>query len=630
MAAQSGPPGDAGAAGQRPAVAEPPVAADIVDVWSRTQPKYRIRAAILLLVNLGLFCGLCAFMHWLHVGRTLEFTWSSYLAPAHFWGPQTQNLNDFLLYPINVQQTRVHGIVLGLLFASIVAIPIVVSILYRFGSALPFIAAVLVFAHMPGMAITLLAGCVLASVRPFRMSFRYGSTLVAMLPVLVYLYLATRGVPERMSGVTSPIQQSLLIAPWVLAILAACAMMAAVLVIARFVNYRPGAVAPVMGVMFAAPMALFHFQVGVDELSYRVLEAEYGPHSRRFEPARDLEDDIRVLISRVTEFRPQRSELLAILHGQVEELNRRVRHRVMRQYLTDRREAYEACKRFIADHPDSRYEPNVLYIQARALDTRLDDRRIPDLHRALYPDFPHVQSEAVWRPLWNKHADSPLSIEAGLRLAQLHVRRGQVDAALELLAKLRRRAERMDSQRAATQPANRGLLGAAPPESSLDFEPDPYVFEARRLAELLSANKDDPKYGVDPLRKLAGLDPRRARYRDQLLRLAQRYPDSALHENLIVRWAGGEQDHKKRAELLEGCVARFAGRDGLPEAVFQLAVLEIEALNGDEDSFRERGIARLRDLVQRFGATCWGQAAAQRLRMHEPQVARSTDVKVRP
>ena len=163
-------------------------------------------------------------------------TWSH----SAFWGPQTHSLYDFILHPISViDQTPIHGVVIGLVMASIIAVPISVSILYRFRSALPFIAAVLVFGHLPWMAITLVTSCVLASVRPFRLSFRFGSALVAMLPILLYLLLATRGPGDPLSASISPERKLLLVGPWLLAILAACTMMAAIIFIAHLANYRP-------------------------------------------------------------------------------------------------------------------------------------------------------------------------------------------------------------------------------------------------------------------------------------------------------------------------------------------------------------------------------------------------------
>jgi len=601
----------------------------IVDVWSRTQPKYRIRAVVLLVVNLLLFCGLCAFTHWLHVAKAFDFSPSSYVAPARFWDAKAPNLNDFILAPINVVQVPVHAIVLGLVVAVMVAVPIVVSILYRFGSALPFVAAVVVFAHMPWMAVTLLASCMLASLRRFRMSFRFGSALLGLLPVLLYLYLATRGTADQLAAYGSPAQKSLLLAPWLLAILAAAVMLGTVLLIARVVNYRPGAVAPVLAIMFATPLVLFHFGVGADELAYRVLEADFGPRSKRFEPvlkSRETENAILALISGAigdaSSGGQLRSDLRALWSLQPEklrELKRTVSRRFLAAFLADRSEAYEACKRFIADYPQSRYVPNVLYIQARVRDTRLDEAKLAqELYRELYTDFPHVQSEEIWFKLLKQYPDSPFSVAAALRLAELKLRAGEVDEALRNVQLVLSKNPNPTDGRTTTQPRHRGLLTAAFPESSLDFEPEPYRREARRLAELIVENRDDPQYGSSPLVELAMLDPRRARYLEQLQRLAQRYRESTLYDNLVVRWASALPDLNQRAAALEACIRTFTSGDALPEALYRLANLETQALAAEDESRRARGLARLREIVARFPGTCWAEQAAERLEVLEP------------
>lgn len=611
---------------------DPTPESGIVDVWSRTQPKYRVRAVVLLIVNLLLFCGLCTFAHWLR-GKPLGFSPHTYYEPARFWDPGAPNLNDFILAPINVVQVPVHGVVLGMVMAVMVAVPIVVAILYRFKSALPFLAAVLVFAHMPWMAITLLTSCVLATMRPFRMSFRFGSALLALLPVLLYLYLATRGAPGQLANYGSPAQKSLLVAPWILTILAASVMLGAVLLIARVVNYRPGAVAPVLAIMFAMPVALFHWRVGADELAYRVLEAEYGPRSKRFEPvhkSRETQNAILALIAseiRSSSFTGQlRSDLLALWSLQPEklrELKRTVSRRFLAAFLTDRSEAYQACKRFIADCPRSRYVPNVLYIQARVIDTRLDEAKLAlnQPYRELYNDFPHVQSEEIWLKLLKQYPDSPFAVTAALRLAELQLRAGKVDEALDNLRLVLTENPDHPNGPASTQPRHRGLLATASPESSLDFQAEPYRREARRLAELIAANRDDPKHGNTPLTELTALDPRRARYLEQLQRLAQRYPDSMLCDNLVVRWATGLSNIDQRAAALEGCLRTFDTGDAIPEALYRLATLETQSLAAEDESRRAQGIARLHEIVTRFPESCWARRAAERLEMLEPRTA---------
>lgn len=609
--------GQALAAPQTPPDAKPgrSGAAEFVDVWSRTEAKYRIRARLLLATNLLLFCGLCVFTYWLHTAKLHDFSLSSYFSPLRFWDSQAPNLNDFVLFPISVAQTPAHAIVLGLLVGTIVAVPIVVAILYRFKSAIPFVAAVAVFAHMPWMGMTLLMSCVLAGVWPFRMSFRFSSALVGMLPVLLYLFLATRGSAGQVGSALSPTEKALLASPWVLAILAACLMMATTLAIARWVNYRPGAVAPVIAVMFAVPLAIFHAFVGADEVSYRVLESNHGPHSQRFVPVQDVTREVQELL------RPRDDPfaLLALLAGNPRLAVQRVESEFTRSFLADRREADEAAGQFIATHRNSPYVPCALYIQGRALDTRLDTRKlIAAARREFYTDFPHVQSEATWSALLTGYPDSPLAIAAGLRLAQLRLRRSDTAGALQAIETIRAsEAARRDST---TQPAPRGLLRTRRPEESLDLDPKPYLFEAQRLSELIVANRDDPKYGAAPLQQLACLDPHRSRYLEQLLRLTSEYPESLLIDNILVRWAAAADDHEERADRLAACIRRFPNGDATAEALFRLADLEIQSLAGSDETRLAQGINRMRELVERFGTTCWGEAAAERLRMLEPRM----------
>lgn len=601
-----------------------PDTSEIVDVWSWRARKYRVRATVLLLVNLALFCGLCMFTYWLHVARPVEFALESYLEPLRFWGPSTQNLNDFVLFPISVDQTPVYGVVLGLLMAAMAAVPISVSIIYRFGSALPFIAAVFIFAHMPWLALTLTASCILASLRPFRMPFRYGSALLGMLPVLLYLYLATRGTTEILSGSISPERRLLLTGPWLLAILAACMMLAGIIFFARMVNYRPGTVAPVIAIMFATPAVLFYRYVGVDELTYRMLEAEWGPRSARFEPVQDGVALISRLMQdwmRSASRDERRGAILAVWNARADDLGQikqRVARALLLDVLDDRRAAYQACKDFIADHPQSRYIPNVLFIEARALDVRLDERVLlgPDARRELYTDFPHVQSESVWGSLLAQYPNSPLAVAARLRVAQLRLRKGDADGALAVLAPLAIEDAANLTRDDYLRPRSH-LWQSLPAEASLDYEPEPDLREARRLYELILDNRDDPKYGVKPLQELAALDTHRLRYQDQLQRLANAYPDSLLYDNIVVRWAVTLKNRTERAQRLSECIARFPNGDATPHALFELADLEIQVFGLQDEARRQAGIDDLRAIVTRFPQSYWATRAAERLRIQE-------------
>jgi hypothetical protein len=597
---------------------------EIVDVWSRTQPKYRIRAAVFLAVCFVLFAGLCAFTHWLRVADAFDFSLSSYLSPFRFWGGQTQNLNDFLRYPINVEQRPIHGIVLGLLVASIVATPILVSILYRFVAALPFVAAVLIFAHLPWMSITLLCGCILASVRPFRMKFRFGSAVLGILPVVLYLILATQNKGEAADLPGSPAQRSLLIAPWLLSLLGTSAMLASVLTLAKLVKYRPGVIAPVIAVTFATPAILFYRYVGVDELEYRVLETRFGPQSAMFRPTGDWRPTVGRFIAQQwtssgSRYAPD-DELLAVWSGNVAGLHERVLQRMWREFLAERAAAYEACRQFISDYPDSRFVPAVLYLQARVMDTRIDERAmLGEMRRELYTDFPHTQSEQAWTALASGYPDSPFAAAAVVRLAQLKLRQGDVDTAYSLLESKHTPGSAQAGAAATSQPGLRSLLGRDVPASeSLSFDAGSFEREAERWRELIAANRDDPVFGNEPLAVLASLDARRPGYTGALLRTALQFTNSKLYDNLIVAWSAAQLGRHDRETCLSACTRFFTEGDALAEAMFRLANIEVQSVGEGSTESRQRGIERMRDVATRFADTYWGEVAKDRLRMLAP------------
>ncbi len=591
----------------------------ITDVWSRPQAKYRWRAGVLLVLNFLLFCAVCAFSHWLHTARIFDFSLEGYLTPFRFWGDATQNLTDFLLDPINVVQNPIHGVVLGLLVAAMVATPIAVAILYRFWACLPFTAAVLVFAHMPWMAITLTLSCVLAAVRPFRLKLRFAAALVGLLPVLLYLYLATRPTDDQAALLAIPGNRTLLFAPWILALLAAAVMLGAILWLSSVVRYRPGAVAPILTGMLAAPVWLFFSNVGVDELEYRRLEAEVGPRSVAFRPVVDVTAAADQLFH---EYTPSWSELYRVIQGDYDYVRRRLEQHFLVHLHRQREFARVKCEEFIERHPRSRHLSQVLYIQGLALDTRLDvsalfaDQGL--VARKLYHDFPHPESERVWSLLLGQFPDSPLALAAALRLGQLKLRAGEIGAARDVL----RRGVDL-----AQQVAEAG--GSV--SDGLNFDADWYAAELRRQLSLIKNNADDFNYGLQPLQAYAQLDGRRAGYRDQLSRLLATFPKALLRDNLLVAYATSADSVDARAAQLRAFIdgqptpspdadSNLVASDALPEALFRLAGLEIQSLREPPDA-RRRGLERMRRLAQQYADTIWGGLAAEQLEQLEPAVA---------
>jgi hypothetical protein len=589
--------------------------APYLDVWSRTEPKYRVRAILLLFVNLGLFCGLCVFTYWLREARLFDFSWDSFVAPAAFWNPNAPSLDDFLTEPISVERTPLHAIVLGLLFGALITVPICIAILYRFPFCLPFVAAVVIFAHMPWFALMLLAGCTLASVRPLRLSFRYGSALVGLLPVLLYLLVAG-GRTDATVSASSPAHLTLLSAPWLLAILAAAAMMAVILQFARLVNYRPGTVAPAVAVMFATPVLLFHAGVGVDELDYRVLERRYGPHSELFAPQQDARPMLFALLRRIVNdpdlLERYESDVLSLSRGEPLANPRRLLNYFTLDFQRERSEAYEASRKFVHDYPTSRYVPCVLYLQALVLDTRLDEqqlhRRAPV--RSLYSDFPHVQSHELWSELLRRGDSPALMSVAALRSAQHLLRAGQVDAAVAAL----------QTGLGADSPETRSAAGRPPrPEDSLHVETDAFRLEARRLLELIEANRGVDGAGDAALVELASLDPRRPTYSEQLLNLISGAVAAPLYDNLLVLFANGLPDGAERATALARLAERLPRGDAASEALYRLANLELQAATQQGDpTARRRAIAHLEQVRRLAPQSVWATQAERLLRVYAP------------
>ncbi|UCE60596.1 MAG: tetratricopeptide repeat protein [Phycisphaerales bacterium] len=562
------------------------------DVWSRSGSKYRVRAVVLFAVNVLLFAGVGSFAFWLRSGErfapALDGYWDELAQTFRFGERSTVSLATFLIEPINVQDVPMQIPIIGLLMAALISIPILISILYRFWSSLPFIAVVGFLAVMPWLAITLLGSCILASVRPFRPRLRFMAALLALAPTVVYLILAWRGSGDVLAGRIDPIDTIKFIAPWVLAIVAAALAFAIVLTIARVVDYRPGAITPLLAIMFGLPIVLFEFHVGRDELYYRLLEKLNEAHFADIDASLGLEEAIEAKWVRLPMPRPRRSEvrqfeeqkwqfeLAADLGPHQSELTR---HQT---------ELAHRCDWFKKHFPNSPYICNALYIKARAFDMRVD----PAEFRAtkwirFYGDFPSPASRRTWRILAENRPDSILGGVALLRLAQLEARVGDIERAVDKLARVTSGVfrETADSQQR-TAMGNPGLFGGVlereNPEVSLGIGVDRLLLEAHRLYALLTANRD-PLYGYDPISGprdpqspvwfgLLDLDPRGEEYVDNLRRLLDAYPKCQIEDNIHLEISKASSELSHRIRGLEECLERYPAHDSTPEATFRLAV----------------------------------------------------------
>ncbi len=562
----------------------------IVDVWSRSGSKYRIRAIVLLAVNVLLFAGVGSFAYWLRSGVVFAPGVEGYrdqLAQTFRFGQQTVvSLALLLLEPISIQYVPMQIPIVGLLMAALMGIPILVSILYRFWSSLPFIAVVGFLAVMPWLAITLLGSCIIASVRPFRSRFRFVSALLGLVPTVVYLTLAWSGSAERVAGKIDPVDQMKFIAPWVLAIVAAALLFAVVLVIARIVDYRPGALTPLLAIMFGLPLALFEVHVGRDELHYRLLEALDRAHFADVDASLDLQRAERQAWMRHPLPRPSRKAVRGLvemrwLFGLADDIGPN-----QSELAAHQMDVVHRCDWFLKYFPDSRYALNTLFIKGRALDSRIDPVAFRTSHWIrFYSDFPSEASRPTWRLLAENGADSILGRVALLRLAHLDARSGNVDRALGRLDRLISGLDGLPRRNGSAEHRDgpvKSALRRDRPEASLAISVDHVLLEAYRLRDLFARNRD-PLYGYDPISGplhptesfqfgLMDLIPQDERYAENLRSLAKAYPNCQIEDNIRLEIAKATPGNAEKIQRLRSCLDAYPDGDAAPEAMFRLGV----------------------------------------------------------
>lgn len=586
------------AAEAQAAVQSEPPQEPTVEVWQWTRRKYRVRAIVLLLLNAALFAGLGCFTFWLRTGALSPLgvadygeTWWQAFDPYKV-PPVT--LIDFLTYPIPVDQVPFMMIIVALVLASLTAIPILVSMLYRFPFSLLFTAIICFVAVVPWLAITVTFCCLLARWRPLRFSFHYATALISLVPLGGYYALATRSPAG--ASVLAPMELARYYVPWVMALIGACVLMGLVLTIAKLVNYRPGAIAPLMAVMFAVPVVLFETKVGKDELYYRLIEDAYGPRSRKhFVDYTDAMPVIQRIADRrlesMTDNPPSRASMIEQVRLALDlqlawvQPERDEEGLLSEEaFATEQLQAVRQCDAFIARYPNSRYVPNVQYLKGRALDLRVDHayfRRTAIIRH--YQDFPNMASLETWRTLWEGQVDpSTLAIVAGYRVALLEARRGRMDESLQVLEALLSRHDR-----AAARPAEpaaamswRSFFAKKPPSRALEVDPAAVLLEARKLRSLIKFNRD-PQQKDLPLQSLLSLNPRHPLYQSNLRQLLDeipaRYPLTPLRDNLevLIATVSAGPSRSRRIELLKACVDEFSRdpkSDALPMAQFELGV----------------------------------------------------------
>jgi hypothetical protein len=597
-----------------------------MDVWTRSGSKYRVRAIVLLIANALLFTAVCAFAFWLRTGEPLAPALDSYadeLWRALRLGGDTQvALGTLLIKPISVQDVPMMIPIMGLLMAALIAIPILVAILYRFWACVPFVLSVAFIALMPWLGMTLLLSCAVASLKPFRSSLRFMSALLGLLPAVVYLILAWQGTSDVMGSGFEPVDRIKFVAPWVLAIVASTIAFALVLTIAWLVQYRPGAIAPLLAVMFIAPVALFETRVGRDELHYRLLEDLSESHFRDQDASQDLRQAAEEAWFNHPAPRPPFEEIVAQTALQWQFALRADATPAASALAAHQLELAQQCDEFLRLFPQSRYACNVLYIKARALDMRVDQVEFrASRWIRFYDTFPSFASQQTWERVVTHCPESRLAGLARLRLAQLQARAGYGERALRLLEDLLAKWDPEGSGIPPLQAAPRespSVFARRHPEASLQLPMERILLEAHRLRDLLRANEDPLYHRFAPIGHrdtrpydsrpgLLDLEPRHPRYVENLRELATTWPKCQIEDNIDLEIAMAEKDPAARMRALELILDRYPRGDARPEALYHLAV------TCEETGDPERCQHYANRLIKEFPGSIWARLAQRSL-----------------
>lgn len=594
----------------------------VVDVWSRTARRYRIRAALMLFLLCFLFAGLCCFTFWLRTGDAMPWTHPEYqqilersFAPT---ASDQITLSDFLTRPIPVQDVPVHAVIMGLQFASLCSIPILIAILYRLPASVPFCAMIVLLAAMPWLGITVQIGCILACTGPFRFRFRYASALIGLLPIAIYFVSASWRPAESPFKMMQ--DQALLYAPWVLALLASCVICAAALAIASLIDYRPGGIPPVLATLFAIPVILFHTSVGRHELEYRLLKMDIGPGSGSMFTPMDI--GRRASLSTIERWTDSAERDYETIHAEIlsNTLNRLIDH-----VEQERQDAVYRCDAFIETYPTSRNVANVLYLKGRALDLRIDQTQLQSAQRAEFrADEPNVASYQTWKKLAKSFPNQTVAAPAMLRIAIVDACQGRLDDAIGTLNDL---ISRFEPRSTATQPAGApegvaALFERTDPSAGLGIRLDLTLVRARRLAEMLAACQSDaPRpyaeiFGkthrsddesVRPVQLLMSFDPSHPFYQHNLESLVAAFPESIAADYAGVRLAIMDPALSRRLVRLRSEAERLRDSPAGAEASFYYG----DALQEDHLLADAREV--FENMIKVHPDSCWAVDARDRI-----------------
>lgn len=542
-----------------------------------------LRTFLFMAVTFGGFLLINAFWLYLCGGRWINFH------PAGYWHDLVQPLGETFLTPLSVITHKWMIAVAGLTLGLMVFVPIIMSVLYRLIWAVPAVAVVALIGHAPVLALTLALGCMLAARTPLRSDMPFVAMVLGFLPPGLYLMLFSFLGSEPAA---LPVEQLLLKAPLLAALVAAVLSGAAVLSLARLTDYRSGVVWPVVTVLVAAPMLLFFLLVGSDELEYNLLTAGLSPTDTLLEPMplKDWRERNHVPDLPIQKLLPVVQEDL----------------RSQKQQLGQR------CDRFLDEHAKSSRAAAVLWVRAQVVSLVVDAQALAGGQVRYDASYVRGESATSWALLLDERGSSPQGALAQWHLGELALREGKITDALTRLQDCDQRLDKLLARRRREKKPSPADLN---PFAGSSLVPRQVYYQiAQTQAEQLlwdidQVHAEHDAASAQALRDWQRLDPASPDYAWQLDKLLASCLNTSMADVLRLALALADRDVDRRMTVLAG-LANQSKSPAFLQANFELGELALRSAKPRADLKTAKEYFQT---VADAGDTPWQDQAQQRL-----------------
>jgi hypothetical protein len=535
------------------------------------------------LFSIVVFCIACLFWSKIVTGSFWSLDFGGFVSLGGW------NIGQLVTTGVSIFEYPWQILVLGLLMGILAVEPVLVSQLMCFRYCLPFVAAIIFLANLPGFAICVIVSCFLVAVRPLRFRSRFASIVLCIAPQL--FYWAFFG---RVKG-SEPLIWGFSYTPWICAWLACLCIAGAVVGVGHFIRYRPGLVFSSTCIVLLLAAIVFNIHTGFDELDYQLYVAKNNPDQieefRSHSITQTLDATIadKGLVERLREAYFYPKEPIGLRNDLKKEILDRLAYNSWPWWFNagpellfqeKREQLLKDFDRFIETRTASRRMPIALYYKGMLSEYSPDIKEVEQKETlAFYSDYAYEGVFGIWVRLYREYSKSLESLEARWRIAVRWAGMGRFTEADNLLAE----AQKILIEKLAgvgkdqKQADNIFSPFRAPSDTAMTgFKLTELQVRISELRSLISPEnlKSDQQSAVR-LAKFVTLNPHGRQYvweLDELLR--QSGEKDGLYDNLLLARTMLIADEQMRMQKLGDLHTKYSKTDGGMQALYELGMLK--------------------------------------------------------